>query len=126
MIRFSKDERLCSRIAIQELFDTGSGFNKYPIRIVFLKKTAETAETHIQVLVSVSKKKFKRANKRNLLKRRMREAYRLNKSVIYEALGKQSVLLNMGIIYLSSDILPYKDIEQAMIAAFNKLIKQLI
>src|SRR5690606_34395065 len=76
---FSKAERLCSKKLITQLFSKGSAFNLYPLRFVILK--AEAPGTGFpQVLISVSKKYFKRAHDRNRLKRQIREAYRLNKT----------------------------------------------
>ncbi len=74
---FKKSERLSSKKDIQELFNNGSSFYLYPFKVITLP--ADTSKLH-QVLFSVPKRLFKRAVDRNLLKRRMREAYRLNNS----------------------------------------------
>ena len=85
---FQKKERLCSKRIIDTLFDGGSkSFSAYPLRAVFRSIPTETDQELVSVLVSVSKKHFKRAVKRNRAKRQIREAYRKNKSLIYEVLA---------------------------------------
>ena len=78
---FPRAERLRSRKQIARLFEKGESGVVYPIRYVFLTGEDDagdaTDEGGLSVLVSVSKRNHKRANVRNLLKRRIREAYRL-------------------------------------------------
>ena len=76
---FSKDEHLCSRKAMEELFGGGhQSVTAFPIRAVFMPNGLET----VRVMVSVSKRYFKRAVKRNRIKRQLREAYRLQKETL--------------------------------------------
>ena len=74
----------------------------------------------MQVAFTVPKKKFKRAVDRNLLKRRMREAYRLNKSLIEEK--NQSKLKDLSIIFIysSQEILSTEKIGSAMLNFMNQ------
>lgn len=110
---FPKSERLYKKKDIQELFDKGSSFYLYPFRVIIQK----LPEANInQVLFSVSKKNFKRAVDRNLLKRRMREAYRLNKSL----LPVQSKF-QIAYIYTAKDILEFDQIRDKMIASFKRV-----
>ena len=91
-----KHEILRSKKKIKELFEDGSSFFVYPFKVYFLhEQTAAPA----QVLFSVSKKYFKRAVDRNLIKRRMREAYRLNKSII-ETEKKDELSISIALIYI--------------------------
>ncbi|HET9055119.1 MAG TPA: ribonuclease P protein component [Cyclobacteriaceae bacterium] len=110
---FPKSERLYKKKDIQELFDKGSSFYVYPFR-VFVQKN-ETHDTN-QVLFSVSKKNFKKAVDRNLIKRRMREAFRLNKAALPEASTWQ-----MAYIYTAKTILEFAQIRDKMIASFKRL-----
>ncbi|MCL6259368.1 ribonuclease P protein component [Aquiflexum sp. TKW24L] len=105
--RLHKNERLHSKKLIKELFDKGSSFFLYPFKVVVLEINFDVPETN-QVLFSVSKKKLKKAVDRNLIKRRMREAYRLNKEILGEIVeGKKTI----GLIYVSSEIVTFQVIE---------------
>lgn len=119
---FKKKEHLCSRIAINRLFDEGKSFVKYPFRITYLATSSLDNTVNAQILISVSKKRFKRAVKRNLIKRKIREAYRLNKHVLIDELKAQNKQLLIAFIYLPTDILDHTDIEKGM----KKALKQLV
>ena len=110
----SKEERLCSRKALEELFE---GSNKsmlaYPIRAVFQK----TEEAGIRIMVSVSKRFFKRAVKRNRIKRQLREAYRLNKHLLKPASGG----INIAFLWNSNDLLPTAKVMEKMQNLLNKI-----
>lgn len=97
---FRKAERLSRKKWIQELFDKGSSFNSYPYRILYLPHPDPDAAMN-QVMFSVSKRLFKRAVDRNKIKRRMREAYRLNKGPA----GLRGKML-IAYIYTAREILP--------------------
>jgi ribonuclease P protein component len=111
---FQKSERLYKKKDIQELFDKGSSFYFYPFRVLSQKQTA--LEAPHQVLFSVSKRNFKRAVDRNLIKRRMREAYRLNKATL-----PQTLTLQLAYIYTAKKILPFTEIRDKMIDSFKRL-----
>ena len=121
---FPKKEKLCSQKVIEELFSSGRSFIKYPLRVVILTHENQP-DTNAKVLVSVSKRRFKRAYKRNLLKRRIREAYRLNKHLIFPLLEKNSVDIAIAFVYLPTKILPFREIEKAMIETLESLKKKL-
>lgn len=114
---FSKDERLHSQKLIKELFDKGSSFFLFPFKILVLNVTTEVSGTN-QALFSVSKKKFKKATDRNLVKRRMREAYRLHKHLIPVTESDKKLI---AFIYVSSDILTFQIIESKMLKVLSAL-----
>ena len=120
---FPKEEKLCSQKVIDELFSTGRSFVNYPFRVVLL--TVEKQDVPAKVLISVSKRRFKRAYKRNLVKRRIREAYRLNKHLLVPLLEKNSVNIVLAFVYLPVEIMDYKTIEKAMQKTLTSLIKRL-
>src|ERR1700742_3332466 len=100
MYTFKKEERLCNKRLIDGLFHNGSSFLCYPYRVQWAF-TNEPQQWPAQVVLSVSKKRFKRAVDRNLIKRRMREAYRLHKqSQLYELLtsSEKQIVLSVGYI----------------------------
>lgn len=117
---FPKEEHLCRKKLIDELFGRGSSFGLYPLRLVWLPAPAPTTAPP-QVLVSVSKRSFKRAVDRNRLKRLMREAYRLNKFRLLEASGGHSVAL-LGIIYSGKEKKPFALVEKKLISGLERLL----
>ncbi|WDF67899.1 ribonuclease P protein component [Sphingobacterium oryzagri] len=120
---FKKEERLCSKRRIDGLFHNGSSFVLYPYRIVFtLAEPAEsTASVPVQCILSVSKRRFKRAVDRNFIKRRMREAYRLQKSFLYDFLHEHSLHLLVAFQYVGKEKLPSAQLHQRMLQVLGKL-----
>ena len=78
----SKEERLSWKRYIDLLFAKGQSFVAFPLRVVYLP-IEEEMPTRVSFMVSVPKKKFKRAVKRNLIKRRVRETFRVRKCSLY-------------------------------------------
>lgn len=115
---FSKSERLKREKRIKELFDKGSSFFLYPLLVKYVE--APVPEGVNQVLFSVSRKNFKRAVDRNLLKRRMLEAYRRNKHLILSTPDSGTFLL-IAYIYVGKEIVEYQTIELQLIAALKRL-----
>jgi ribonuclease P protein component len=109
-----KQERLCSRKAMEELFAGNSrSVLAYPIRAVY----QATEETGIRMMVSVSKRYFKRAVKRNRIKRQLREAYRLNKHLLCPVAGG----LNIAFLWTCNELLPTKTVITRMQNLINKI-----
>lgn len=119
-----KDERLCSQKIIEELFTSGESFLSYPLKVVFLKTELPTT-LPAQAAFTVSKRNFKRAVKRNLLKRRMREAYRLNKPGFYHEITAKNAQIATMFVYVGKDIIEYSAIEKAMISALKKVVAKI-
>ncbi|AIZ63089.1 hypothetical protein PK28_04155 [Hymenobacter sp. DG25B] len=117
---FSKEEHLCRKKLIDELFARGSSFGLYPLRLIWLPAPAATTAPP-QVLVSVSKRNFKRAVDRNYFKRLMREAYRQNKYRLTEAAGGHSVGL-LAIIYTGKEKKPFTLVEKKLISGLERLL----
>jgi ribonuclease P protein component len=114
-LTFKREERLSKEKVIQELFDKGSSFYLYPFKVYFMQNPDPGFPVH-QVLISVSKKNFKRAVDRNLIKRRIRESYRLNKKL----LANRNKLL-IAYIYSIKEILPSSQIEERLVRTFKRL-----
>ena len=109
--RLPKSEKLHSFGAIRRLFAEGRGGFVYPFRYVVYAESAEDAEDlQAEILFSTPKKFLKRANKRNVVRRRMREAYRLNKSILESGEKRH---LQVALIDSANEVLDNKTIENA-------------
>jgi ribonuclease P protein component len=115
----SKQDRLKGEIRVKRLFTEGESFLVYPLRVVYIRD--EVHETPLQALFSVPKRRFKRANKRNLLKRRMREAYRLHKKELDGVLTGKELTLSVAFTYIANEPLAFQTIEQKMTEALSIL-----
>ncbi|MDX5417585.1 MAG: ribonuclease P protein component [Hymenobacteraceae bacterium] len=116
---FSKEERLSSKRLIALLFSKGSSFNLYPLRFVYYTpQNIPPGQT--QVLISVSKRYFKRATDRNRLKRQMREAYRLNKHILLQNQGQAPRLL--GILYIGKEKKSFHSIQKKLISGLERCL----
>lgn len=120
MYSLSKSERLCSKILIGELISSELSFVKYPFRIV-VKDSSQTGEFPARIAISVSKKRFKRAVKRNRIKRLTREAFRLNKIEFYQQVPSGHTL-DILFIYLDSALPTYEKTEKAVQGALQKIL----
>ena len=124
---FSKSERLCSKKAIEELFENGKSFYCAPFLIIWAYSTSDKPFP-AQVAFSVSKKGFKLAVTRNLIKRRTREAYRKNKACLYDLLLKSDKKIVFTMIFRDKSVPEYKAVEDAvkeMIKKFSGIFDEL-
>jgi ribonuclease P protein component len=111
---FKKAERLSLNKRIEMLFSTGDSVSLYPIKILWLP-FAEPMEYPVQILFTVSSRRFKSAVVRNRIKRKLQEIYRLQKSTLYEELSKQNRKLLVGIIYTGNDPDPRHEYLESML-----------
>lgn len=123
--RFQRGERLKSRKEIERLFQGGSqACLQYPLRLVWRPMEEPRSEFPVQMTVSVSKKRFKRAVDRNRIKRVVREAYRLNKTALYERLPAEGSQLAWMIIFIGKEMPEYRRVEKSMRKLINKFLRQ--
>lgn len=115
---YSKKEKLKSKKLIGHLFSEGQSVSSFPLRMVYLSTVLD--DSQVKVGVSVSKRHFKKAVDRNRIKRLMREAYRLNKGVIFNNITTQYAFM---ILYIGNEKPKYIDVENATIKLFNKFLK---
>jgi ribonuclease P protein component len=107
---------------IQKLFSTGYSINLYPVKILWLPCT-ESMKYPVQAMFSVSRRRFKSAVIRNRIKRRLREIYRLRKSLLYEALSRHDRKILVGIIYTGTEPDPsYESLDHILSRSFEQLI----
>lgn len=108
---------------MDELLLSKCSFVKYPFRVIF-NPSSQRGDFPARIAVSVSKKKFKRAVKRNRVKRLTREAYRLNKIDFYQQLPAKKTV-DILFIYLDQNLPTYHKIEKAMQSSMQKIVSQL-
>ena len=121
--RFPKRERLSGKTEISELFSKGSFFYLKPFKVFFLLGDHDVSEPP-QLLVSVPKSKFSHATDRNLLKRRIREAYRNSKADILDRLSVSGInLKKIGLVYVEDELFSFVNIK-AQIMKIPGLLKK--
>ena len=116
----SKQERLSWKRYIDRLFAEGQSFIAFPLRVVFLAVEEEELPP-ASMLVSVPKKRFKRAVKRNAIKRQVREAYRVRKHDLLDHIDLNQKKLLVAFLYVDNEIHPFSQIEKGMNKAINLL-----
>lgn len=116
---FTKAERLSKEKLIKELFEKGSSFYLYPFKVIHRLSPDQSKIAVHQVLISVSARQFKRAVDRNKVKRRVREAYRLQKEIIQSRPEKGI----FSFIYTAKEILPYTEIKSKLFLVLEKIKK---
>ena len=125
---FGKKEKLVSKKTIDALFSGGNSrsMSTYPLRVVFMRKERCETEEPAQVMVSVSKRHFKRAVKRNRVKRQIREAYRLNKHLLHEALEqKKDTAVAMAFIWQSDELAETALITEKMQSLLSRMAEKI-
>ena len=97
---FPLKEHLKSKRVIEKLYAEGASVTSYPLRAVFLEQ--EEQEPTAAILISVAKRRFRHAVDRNLVKRRIREAYRTSKHPFVEALQAKGKKMAVAILYIDT------------------------
>jgi len=118
---FDKSERLCSTKLISGLFENGNIFHTSLFKVVW-SNSPVILPFPAQIAFSVSKKRFRLAVTRNLIKRRMREAYRKNKYLLYEALTSENRQIVLIVIMKGISVTDYIETEKSIKKVLNKLI----
>ena len=118
--QLKKDERLHYKKEIEQLFTLGHTFVEYPFRIIY--HLADAPAPPVSLLISIPKKRFKRAVWRNRLRRRTREAYRCNKTLLWPHVppGKS---LHLALLYISRETAGYPRSQQKIQDALTRMAR---
>ena len=119
-----KYERICKENDIQALFDKGVGVSVYPYRVIYLFHHDESRPVTVRLLVSVSKKRFHHAIKRNRVKRLVREAWRKNKAELYEICQRDNISVDVALVYTATVIHSYEEMLEKTKKAVQEMVKR--
>jgi len=127
----SKSERLCLKKDIGLLFEEGEKWHGYPFRVLLRKENSESENSSASMLVSVAKRNFKHATDRNRLKRQIREAYRLNKEILFSHLNNRpsengSIQIHIGFIYTAKTMESWEVIRKRMVRLLQEIVEKTI
>jgi len=137
-LRLYKSEKLCSQTAIDILFgrrepkpcaDSGvdaacsqrpGGSLAFPLRAVWRVNPGRQRGAGVQFLISIPKKRLRHAVDRVTMRRRVREAYRLNRHLL-EGLP-EGMLIDMAFVYVASSLQPYAAVESAVCRLLRRMV----
>lgn len=124
---FTKAERLNSRLMIDKLFAGGNASRvAFPLRVVFMKMdAAETSKPPVSILISVSKKRFRHAIDRNRMKRLVREAYRLNKHILWDVAEDKGYRLVVAFVCITDQLPTFRSVNKSMVKALTQISESL-
>ncbi|MBO4430188.1 MAG: ribonuclease P protein component [Bacteroidaceae bacterium] len=127
-----KSERLTSQLVIERLFAGGNAsMAAFPLRIVFMQMEKNendgrngNDEPPVSILVSVPKKRFRHAVDRNRMKRLVREAYRLNKHILWEALKEKDYRLALAFVCITDTLPSFYAVNKSMTKALTRIAEK--
>ena len=118
--KLKKNEKLCSRTAVNRLFDEGKSLMAFPLRAAY--RLRPRGEFPVQFLITIPKKRIRKAVNRVTLRRRVREAYRLNRrKLLHAPLEQAGWGVDVAFIYLDNTQAPYSVIEEKMTSLLQRI-----
>ncbi len=118
--KLHKEEKLCSRTAINNLFDEGKSLMAFPLRAAY--RLRPSGQQPVRFLISIPKKRIHKAVERVLLRRRTRESYRLNRNqLLVPALQQADCGVDIAFVYLDKTPAPYQVIDEKMISLLERI-----
>ena len=127
MNRFTltKAERICNKKQFEVLLNSKHTYVSYPIRVIFnYTEATEDIKYNASIAVSVGKKRFKRAVKRNRVKRLIRESYRLHKPEFYDKIKDYHV--DLLFVFVGKDLPDYAEIDHSMNILLCKICDKIV
>ena len=112
---FGKKEKLKSHKLFTQLFEEGKSISNYPLKLMYIP--AQHKEVALKTGVTVPKRNFKSAVQRNRIKRLLREAYRLNKAMVFNNTDVNFAFL---FLYLGREMPSFEQLDQRMKLVLNK------
>lgn len=123
---YSKQEKLKSRKALEQLFAKGKSFSVFPIKVFYtVSDVSVSDEAFVQAGVGVSSRIFKKAHDRNKVKRLLREVYRTQKQPLYASMVAKQAQLNVFFLYIGKELSVFADLHIAMEKTLEKLIRKI-
>lgn len=121
---FTQAERLKSKLVIDKLFAGGNAsMVAFPLRVVYMK--VDGGVPPVAVLVSVPKKRFRHAVDRNRMKRLVREAYRLNKHILWKGLEGKGYGLAVAFVCITGQLPTFRAVNKGMVKALLHISERL-
>jgi ribonuclease P protein component len=118
--KLKKEEKLCSRTAVDRLFSDGKSLMAFPLRAAY--RLRPRGEHPVQFLISIPKKRIRKAVGRVTLRRRVREAYRLNRRELLQGPLEQAGWgVDIAFVYLDSNPAPYSVIDEKMRSLLSRI-----
>ena len=123
--KLHKDEKLCSRTAVNLLFEEGHSLMAFPLRAAY--RLRPRGEHPVQFLISIPKKRIRRAVHRVTLRRRTREAYRLTRrELLLDGLEQAGCGVDIAFVYLDKGVAPYSVIHEKMTTLLTRIAQAAI
>ncbi|MBQ6078926.1 MAG: ribonuclease P protein component [Muribaculaceae bacterium] len=118
--KLNKNEKLCSRTAVNLLFDEGKSLMAFPLRAAY--RLRPQGEHPVQFLISIPKKRIRKAVNRVTLRRRVREAYRLNRhELLMPSLTQSGQGVDIAFVYLDGSPAPYSVIQEKVNSLLTRI-----
>jgi len=124
-LTFCKKERLSSKTLIDEVFEKGKKVKKFPFIATYLEVNTNDLGSQVRIVTTVPKRNVKFANKRNRLRRQIKESYRLQKPEFYAELKTKNKKLALFLIYIGKEKEEYSFIDKKLKLLLTDLLEQL-
>ncbi len=124
--KFPKAEHLCLKRDIDQLFTAGTrSAVSFPLRAIVRKRPHDGKSPRVQVLISVAKRRLRHAVDRNRAKRQIREAYRLNKEIIWEQLP-EGVAVHLGLVWVADQPQDSALVQKRLVSLLHRVVEKIV